>query len=58
MHIQIGVDREEDDETFEEKMERLVRQLGKEMAESDKLDEEIRTNLREIGFRIDTKLVS
>jgi type I restriction enzyme M protein len=41
---------EEDDETFEEKMRRLVAQLGKEMAESDHLDKEIRRNLIEIGF--------
>jgi type I restriction enzyme M protein len=41
---------EEDDETFEEKMERLVEQLGKEMSESTRLDEEIRNNLTEIGF--------
>lgn len=41
---------EEDDETFEEKMQRLVGQLGKEMAESARLDEEIRQNLLEIGF--------
>ncbi|BEH09888.1 class I SAM-dependent DNA methyltransferase [Geobacter sulfurreducens subsp. ethanolicus] len=41
---------EEDDETFEEKMQRLVGQLGKEMVESARLDEEIRRNLSEIGF--------
>lgn len=41
---------EEDDETFEEKMQRLVGQLGKEMAESARLDEEIRQNLLVIGF--------
>jgi type I restriction enzyme M protein len=41
---------EEDDETFEEKMQRLVGQLGKAMAESSRLDEEIRRNLVEIGF--------
>lgn len=41
---------EEDDETFEEKMQRLVGQLGKEMVESGRLDEEIRKNLAEIGF--------
>jgi type I restriction enzyme M protein len=41
---------EEDDEGFEDKMQRLVGQLGKEMAESVHLDEEIRRNLAEIGF--------
>lgn len=40
---------EEDDETFEEKMQRLVGQLSKEMDESARLDEEIKTNLKEIG---------
>jgi len=41
---------EEDDEAFEEKMERLVGRLAKEMAESARLDEEIRTTLKEIGL--------
>jgi type I restriction enzyme M protein len=41
---------EEDDEAFEEKIKRLVGQLGKEMAESARLDEEIRRNLTEIGL--------
>lgn len=41
---------EEDDEGFEEKMQRLVGQLGKEMVESARLDEEIRRNIAEIGF--------
>lgn len=41
---------EEDDETFEEKMQRLVGQLGKDMVESARLDEEIRRNIAEIGF--------
>lgn len=41
---------EEDDESFEEKMTRLVGQLGKEMNESTRLDKEIRRNLKEIGF--------
>jgi len=41
---------EEDDETFEEKMQRLVGQLGREMMESTQLDEDIRRNLAEIGF--------
>jgi type I restriction enzyme M protein len=39
-----------DDETFEEKMERMVGLLGKEMTESARLDEEILRNLRQIGF--------
>lgn len=41
---------EEDDENFEEKMQRLVGQLSKEMAESAILDDEIRRNLAKIGF--------
>jgi type I restriction enzyme M protein len=41
---------EEDDETFEEKIQRLVGQLSKEMDESDRLDEEIKANLKEIGL--------
>ncbi len=42
--------KKEDDECFEEKMQQLVGQLSKEMAESARLDEEIKTNLREIGL--------
>lgn len=45
-----AVETEEDDEGFEEKMQRLVGQLGKEMVESARLDVEIRRNLAEIGF--------
>ena len=41
---------EEDDEVFEDKMHRLVSQLGKEMFESAQLDEQIRRNFAEIGF--------
>jgi len=33
-------------------MERLAGQLGKEIAESARLDEEIRTNLKQIGLWI------
>lgn len=43
---------EEDDETFEEKMIRLVGQLGKEMGDSKRLDDEIRRNLAGIGFNV------
>lgn len=42
---------EEDDEAFEDKMQRLVNQLGREMAESALLDEQILHNLARIGFR-------
>ena len=41
---------EEDDEAFEEKMARLVGQLADQMAESARLDDEIRTNLKEVGL--------
>lgn len=43
---------EEEDETFEDKMQRLAGQLGKEMVETTRLDEEIRRNLAEIGFPV------
>lgn len=43
-------DAEEDNETFEDKMARLVGQLGKEMTDAAKLDEAIRCNLTKIGF--------
>ncbi|MCB1202089.1 MAG: SAM-dependent DNA methyltransferase [Leptospiraceae bacterium] len=44
-------DIEEDDEPFEEKMQRLTKQLGEQMAEGKKLDKQIESNLTELGFR-------
>ncbi|WP_022852670.1 class I SAM-dependent DNA methyltransferase [Thermodesulfatator atlanticus] len=47
----VGVEiQEEDDEVFEEKMKRLVAELETQFAESTKLEEAIRRNLRELGF--------
>ncbi len=43
-------DQEDDDEEFQEKMERLTKELAQQMAESRRLDEEIRKNLERIGF--------
>lgn len=49
----VGIEEEEDDGvTFEEKMKRLTSELGKQMKESKKLDEEIRKNLQKIGWEI------
>jgi len=49
----VGVEEEEeDDEVFEEKMERLNSELAEQMKESVRLDEEIRKNLENIGFKI------
>lgn len=41
---------EEDDEPFDEKMQRLVAQLAEQQAEAAKLDEKINENLRGIGY--------
>jgi len=41
---------EEDDEPFEEKMQRLVAQLIKQQAEAKKLDAAIAKNLEELGY--------
>ena len=41
---------EDDDELFEEKMERLTTEIAEQMKEARKLDEEIKKNLESIGF--------
>jgi type I restriction enzyme M protein len=41
---------EEDDEAFEEKMLRLVVELEGQFAESVKLEQAIKTNLRSLGY--------
>ena len=47
----VGAEEEEEDtEVFEEKMKRLTSELSKQMKEGKKLDEEIRKNLRGIGY--------
>ena len=47
----VGTEEEkEDDEEFEEKMQRLVSDLKKQMEEGARLDEEIKKNLERIGF--------
>ena len=41
---------DEDDEPFEEKMQRLVAQLREQQAEAARLDEAIAKNLEELGY--------
>lgn len=41
---------EDDGELFEEKMTRLTEQLGEQLAESSRLDEEIKKNLAGLGY--------
>jgi len=49
----VGAEEEEEDmEVFEEKMKRLTSELSKQMEEGKKLDEEIKSNLKSIGFRV------
>ena len=43
---------EEDDEPFEEKMARLTSELSEQFAESRHLEDEIRKNLRGVGFDV------
>lgn len=45
-------DIEEDDEPFEDKMKRLVKEYSKLSEKSKDLDKEIRKNLKELGFEI------
>lgn len=44
---------EEDDEVFEEKMQRLTKELGEQFKESKVLEEKIRENLKGIGYTIE-----
>ncbi len=47
----VGVEEvEEDDEEFEEKMKRLTSELSGQMKKSKELDEEIKGNLKKLGF--------
>ena len=46
------VEEEEDDEPYEEKMNRLTSELSELFKESDKLKEEIRKNLGALGFEL------
>ncbi len=49
----VGVEEtEEDDEVFEEKMKRLTSKLANQMKKSKELDEEIRRNLKSLGYEI------
>ncbi len=49
----VGAEAQEDDgEPFEEKMRRLTAQLRNQLAESTKLDDQIRKNLRALGYDI------
>ncbi len=41
---------EEDDEAFEEKMQKLTTELKGQFAESDKLEKQIKDNLKKIGY--------
>lgn len=41
---------EDDDEPFDEKMKRLVAQLEEQFAEGARLEQEIRKNLRGLGY--------
>lgn len=42
--------KDEDDEPFEEKMDRLTKELSKQLAEGRRLEEEMRKNLRLLGY--------
>lgn len=43
---------EEDDEPFDEKMKRLTAELAEQMAEGQRLDAEIRANLKRVGYEL------
>ncbi|VUT28093.1 MAG: N-6 DNA Methylase [Candidatus Syntrophoarchaeum sp. GoM_oil] len=47
----VGIEEEkEDDEVFEEKMNRLTSELSKQMEKGEKLDQEVKKNLGSIGY--------
>jgi type I restriction enzyme M protein len=49
----VGTDFElEDDEVFEEKMERLTSELGKQFKQSAELEKKIKENLKKVGFEL------
>ncbi len=49
----VGIEEvEEDDEVFEEKMKRLTSELSEQMKKDKELDEEIKKNLKGIGYEI------
>lgn len=49
----VGVEiEEEDDEVFEEKMKKLTAELGEQFKESEKLEKDIKENLKMIGYEI------
>jgi type I restriction enzyme M protein len=43
---------EEDDEPFEEKMQKLTAKLEEQFQESSRLEAEIRSNLNELGYKV------
>ena len=45
-------DQEDDDEEFQEKMQKLTSELKNQMEESRRLDEEIKKNLERTGFKV------
>lgn len=49
----VGIEEEEeDDQTFEETMKQLTAELAKQMEEGKRLDEEIKKNLKKIGWKV------
>ncbi len=49
----VGVaDAEEDSELFEDKMDRLTKELSEQFKKSDELEQEIKNNLKGLGFEI------
>ena len=49
----VGIeDSEEDDVSFEEKMSNITSELSKQFEESHRLEEEIKKNLKAIGYEI------
>ena len=51
--VYVGIEeKEEDDEPFDDKMKRLTTELGGMFAKSHELEEQIKKNLGEIGYKI------
>jgi type I restriction enzyme M protein len=45
-----AAEREADDESFEDKMKRLTKQLNEQFAESSKIEKAIRENFTRLGY--------
>jgi type I restriction enzyme M protein len=48
----VGFEEKDDDEEFEEKMERLTAELSEQFRKSEELEKKIKENLSRLGYEI------